>query len=391
MLSFRPGRAKSCPKGHPDRVAFLWPVCSLQIKDRVSRTARWRVVGARTGQGWDRIMRPLGLAQPEFIDEPISMKRRIFESYRQELAGVDALAPNEEPAPMNNASVAPSEIISQTNGSSRNLAPAEPKQATILTNHSMALAVACPLCSKETSESIFELRNSPPLQNKLLRTSEEALSAVRIGATYFYCAACHFAFNPAFDPTLVDYAKYYNGQLKSASYRRYVDKIAVDLTAACALGPESRILEIGCGSGYFLACLQKATGSGTVIGYDPTYRGEYGMQDNVRRRLLDANEVEGTFDLIVLRHSLEGLLHDASLLELIGRATSPSSRLYLEVTDLDHLLAERNPSLLFYEYYRYFSARAADIFLRKLGFRLRQLWSLFGGAYLGITATRAPA
>jgi SAM-dependent methyltransferase len=253
-----------------------------------------------------------------------------------------------------------------------------------------ALATACPLCSQRTAESIFKLRNSPPLQNKLLRNEEEARAAVRLSATYLYCAACHFAFNPTFDPSLVDYAKYYNGQLESASYRGYVDKIAVDLATAAGLGPESRILEIGCGSGYFLSCLQKATGSGAVIGYDPTYRGEYGMQDYVRRRLLDTKEVEGTFDLIVLRHSLEGLLNDASLAELIRKVTSPSSRLYLEVTDLDHLLTERNPSLLFYEYYRYFSARAADIFLRKLGFRLQQLWSLFGGSYLGITASRAP-
>jgi len=255
----------------------------------------------------------------------------------------------------------------------------------------MVSGIACPLCSRTTAESIFELRNSPLLQNKLLRTGEEALSAARVSATYLYCGVCHFAFNPDFDPSAVDYTAYYNGQIESASYRSYVDGIAIDLAAQCGLGPKSRILEIGCGSGYFLSRLQKVTGASEVVGFDPAYKGEYGLQENVRRRLLVAGELDRAFDLIVLRHSLEGLLEAAPFAELLGGATSPTSRLYIEVTDLDHLLTERNPSLLFNEYYRYFSARAADIFLRQVGFRLLEMRSLFGGTYMGITACRAPS
>jgi SAM-dependent methyltransferase len=254
----------------------------------------------------------------------------------------------------------------------------------------MASGVACPLCAEKTSETIFELRNSPPLQNKLLRTRDEALGATRIAATYLHCPACHLAFNPDFDPSSVDYETYYNGQLESASYRAYVDKVAADVVAGCGLGPASRILEIGCGSGYFLSRLHQASGARQIVGYDPTYRGEHGVQDHVRRRLLDPKEVEGTFDLIVLRHCLEGLLEDGAFKEVARRATSPSSRLYLEVADLDYLLAARNPSLLCHESYRYFSARAADIFLRQVGFRLESLWSLFGGSYMGVVACRAP-
>ena len=93
---------------------------------------------------------------------------------------------------------------------------------------------------------------------------------------------------------------------------------------------------------------------------------------------------------IVARHCLEGLLEDGAFLEVARRATSETSRLYLELADLDHLLAARNPSLLWHEYYRYFSARAVDIFLRQVGFRLESLWSLFGGSYMGVIACRAP-
>lgn len=250
---------------------------------------------------------------------------------------------------------------------------------------------SCPLCSTPTTASIFELRRSPLLQNKLLATSAEAAETPRVTVNYAYCRACHFAFNPAFDPASVNYVNYHNDQTESPAYRGYVDKVARDVTAACGLGPRSRILEVGCGSAYFLSRLKRETGATEIVGFDPAYRGQNGMQANVRPHLLDPREVEGTFDLIVLRHCLEGLLNLDSLAELARRATSSASRLFIEVTDLDRLLTDRNPSLLFHEYYRYFSPRAADIFLRQLGFRLEQLWSTFGGAYLGIVACRAPA
>jgi hypothetical protein len=258
------------------------------------------------------------------------------------------------------------------------------------TNDLLPGASGCPLCGRPTADQMFELRNSPRLQNKLLRTRAEAVAAERVTARYLHCPACHFAFNPDFDPATVDYASYYSGRIESPSYRHYVDEVAVDVAAACGLGPRSRILEVGCGSGYFLSQLRAATGSNDILGFDPAYRGQHGVDAQVRRTFFDASQAEGPFDLIVFRHSLEGLLHIASLDELIGRATSPTSRLYFEVTDLDQLLSDRNPSLLFYEYYRYFSARAADIFLRRIGFRLHQLQSLFGGAYLGIFACPAP-
>jgi SAM-dependent methyltransferase len=248
----------------------------------------------------------------------------------------------------------------------------------------------CPLCSSVTSESMFELRNSPLLQNKLLRSTAEAVATPRVTVNYLYCRACRFAFNPAFDPGSVNYLNYYNDQTESPAYRSYVDEVARDVAAACGLGPRSRILEVGCGSAYFLSRLKSETGASEIVGFDPAYRGQNGMQENVRPRLLQPQEVEGTFDLIVLRHCLEGFLNVDSLVQLARRATSPSSRLFIEVTDLDRLLIDRNPSLLFHEYYRYFSPRAADIFLRQMGFRLEQLWSTFGGAYLGIVACRAP-
>lgn len=241
-----------------------------------------------------------------------------------------------------------------------------------------------------TSEKLLELRNSPVLQNKLFASEAAAVAAKRTNAPYHYCRDCHFAFNPSFDRTDVDYATYYNEQTGSPLYRTYVEELAQRLTKDLALGAKSRIVEIGCGSGYFLSRLQAATGSPHVAGFDPSYRGEYGMQRRVQRRLLAAGDLDPPVDLVVLRHCLEGLLDLDSVMEIIRRGTAPSAHLYVEINDLDYILSEQNPSLLFHEYYQYFSARAADVWLRKLGFRLQEVRSTFGGGYLGITASRGP-
>lgn len=255
----------------------------------------------------------------------------------------------------------------------------------------MNIGAFCSLCSIKTYERLFELRNSPPVQNQLFGSPEKALAVKRENATYYYCPACHFAFNPNFDRSTVDYTKYYNEQIESPTYRAYVDALADRLTSDCGLDSQTRILEIGCGSGYFLSRLQAATGSGSVVGFDPAYRGDYGMQGNVHRRLFDIADVKTPVDLIVLRHCLEGLLDVEPVMDLLRDGASTSALIYIEVNDFDHMLTDRNPSLLFHEYYRYFSARAVDIFLRPIGYRLQRLYSVLGGCYLGITACPAPA
>jgi hypothetical protein len=85
----------------------------------------------------------------------------------------------------------------------------------------------CPLCAGTTSESIFALRSSPILQNKLFEAAAEARATARVDVTYRYCRACHFAFNPDFQGSSVDYTTYYNNQAESPTYRRQQDELAV--------------------------------------------------------------------------------------------------------------------------------------------------------------------
>jgi hypothetical protein len=258
-----------------------------------------------------------------------------------------------------------------------------------LTARQLSAAPACPLCAGSAPQILFRLRNSPFVQNRLLVSREEALASSRVDVVYHYCDDCRFAFNPSFDRRSVDYDGYYNKQTASTTYRDHVDSLARRLAADCELGPDSRIVEIGCGNGDFLSRLGAVTGSSNLRGYDPAYRGENGLAEHVERRFFTTQDHGVRADLIVFRHCLEGLLDVQATMDFLRHA-SAETRLYAEITDLDHILGERNPSLLYHECYRYFSLRAIDSFLRRVGFRPQRVYSLLGGGTLGITAVRGP-
>jgi hypothetical protein len=94
--------------------------------------------------------------------------------------------------------------------------------------------------------------------------------------------------------------------------------------------------------------------------------------------------------MVVLRNCLEGLIHVEAVMGLMSGATVQCSRLYIEVTNLDYILAQHNPALLFHEYYRYFSIKAMDLFLRSIGFTIVKVSSVFGQCYLSVLAMRVP-
>jgi hypothetical protein len=251
----------------------------------------------------------------------------------------------------------------------------------------MSIELECPLCRRPKPEELFVLRNSPLLQNELARSSQEALTAPRVDVAYYYCPQCRFAFNPRFDRSCMDYVGYYNDQSESIVYRQYIDVLTESLRSDCRLGPESTILEIGSGSGYFLAQLKAKTGARHLLGYDGAYKGRHGMQDHIRPKLFDAGDITTPVDLIVLRHCLEGLLDVEHVTALLSGPMARRAHLYIEITNLDYILEEQNPALLFHEYYRYFSLRATDVFLHSVGFKIAKMTSVFGQSYLSILAS----
>lgn len=248
----------------------------------------------------------------------------------------------------------------------------------------------CPNCDYQKIQPFFHLKNSPILQNVLLATESAATGVEKIDVDFQYCPNCHFVFNPKFDESSVSYTEVYdNNQMRSPKYTNYIHGLSDRIVADCDLNSASKILEIGCGNGYFLSQLQQKSGSQLVQGYDPTYNGQNQMSEFIYKSYFYPQPGE-TFDLIILRHTLEGMLSYDGVLTGIVASMHDNAKLYLEIVNLDYIIKQKDLSLMYYECARYYSLRSLQHLLGKYNLEMQQVYSLFNDNYLGLFASKRP-
>lgn len=253
----------------------------------------------------------------------------------------------------------------------------------------MSASNRCPLCSAVTDSFLIRLRNFPALQNRLYESATAALAAPSYAADYVYCASCVYAFDPNFAARpLPDWQHYDNDQLASASYRQHLEDVVYNLSKNVNLLDGRRlILEPACGNGYLLSRLAARTGA-RVVGYDPQYRGGFGLQACIRRELF-VTPLDEPADLIILRHAIEAVTDVEALLSAVVASLSSSGVVYLELTSLDSILRRGDATLISHEYGRYYSLRALDRCLARHGLLISEARPCFGDDYLALFARRA--
>jgi len=89
------------------------------------------------------------------------------------------------------------------------------------------------------------------------------------------CPACGFVFNSEFDVSKLAYgADYDNTQSHSPYFGKYLTELAEHLVQERNVR-NSRIVEVGCGTGAFLRLLvENSTFGNTGVGFDPSYIGK---------------------------------------------------------------------------------------------------------------------
>ena len=235
----------------------------------------------------------------------------------------------------------------------------------------------CPICLSNKTKEFFYLKNSPLLQNVLFDTEYEAKAIERVDVNFIYCSSCHFVFNPQFQESKIDYTeKYNNNQMTSKKYRQYIDELTDKVVHECKLNSKSRILEIGCGNGYFLFQLHKKLNNKNIAGYDPAYNDQYGMSGFINKSYFKATR-EASFDVIILRHVLEGLLNFDEVFGSITSAMNRDTQLFIETPNLDYIIANQDISLMYHEVARYYSVRAIQRLLSKWDLNIQQVFRLF--------------
>ncbi|MEW5927530.1 MAG: class I SAM-dependent methyltransferase [Gemmatimonadota bacterium] len=89
-----------------------------------------------------------------------------------------------------------------------------------------------------------------------------------------------------------------------------------------ATGPDSRILDVGCGSGELLRDMA-AAGYRNVLGADPFVAADLHLPGGVRVLKRNVREVEGEFDLVMFHHALEHIPDQVGTLRAVARILAP--------------------------------------------------------------------
>lgn len=94
--------------------------------------------------------------------------------------------------------------------------------------------------------------------------------------------------------------------------------------------PDSRILDIGCGSGRFLLYLA-SQGFTSLTGIDPFMEKELSYACGVRVMKAGINEVAGTFDLILMDHSLEHMADQRGAVKAAAEKLAAGGKLVIRI------------------------------------------------------------
>jgi hypothetical protein len=254
----------------------------------------------------------------------------------------------------------------------------------------------CPVCKgAEVVETVTRDR-IPTMQNRVYRTREEARAARAGRLELAACRACGFAWNRAFDPTLVVYDDAYDNSVPSAVMAEHYRDIARRLVERHDLR-EGLVLDVGCGNGAFLREIRQAVPGSRGLGVDPALDGD-GEEDGGGLRYVRAMFDPGLLDerpaLIVCRHVLEHLPDPVEFLRTIHAAATrfgAPSPCFLEVPDLGWIVRNEAFSDLCYEHSNYFTAGSLAGTARRAGFTTVAADVAFGSQYLVLEAVPAPA
>ncbi len=224
---------------------------------------------------------------------------------------------------------------------------------------------------------VFRAEGLPALQNRTFASAAEARASVTGDVALVQDERTGLVFNAAFDPHRLQYDRHYhNEQEHSPVFRRHL----ADVTQVIArFFAGQRLIEVGCGKGYFLEHLQ---GLGhEITGIDPAYDG-----DNVDVIAAPFERGLGlSADGVILRHVLEHIPDPIAFLSDISEANGRRGAIYIEVPCFDWILGHRAWFDVFYEHVNYF--RLHDL-VRMFGC-IHEYGHLFGGQYLYIVADLA--
>ena len=253
-----------------------------------------------------------------------------------------------------------------------------------------ALAAGCPACEGRNTREFLLVRDMPIFCNVLWPTHAAAIEAGSGDIRLVSCEDCGHVFNSAFDVTKTVYSAAYENSLHfSQHFNKYAQELAARLIETYAiLGKD--IIEVGCGSGEFLALICEMGGN-RGVGFDKSFPGRSVDSGKLTfiRDFYDDRYSHYPCDLLCCRHVLEHIAEPYEFLLSIRKSLRASKKAiaYFEVPNAAFTLDRLGIWDVIYEHCGYFSASSLTCLFRRAGFAINRLSESYGGQFLGIECT----
>jgi len=249
-----------------------------------------------------------------------------------------------------------------------------------------------PVCPESEAIQLIDMPGVPVHCNVLWPTRAAALAAPRGDIRLTYLPACGHTYNPAFDPSLMEYTQEYENSLHfSPRFQEYATALAEGLVEKYDLHGKD-IVEIGAGKGDFLIMLC-ALGGSHGWGYDPSYVPEPGyIAPNVTfvQEFYSDKTLDQPADLVVCRHVLEHIPDpDAFIAQVRQAIGDKQSVVFFEVPNALWTLQRGGIWDVIYEHCSYYSPTSLAALFERHGFRVLAVNEVFGGQFLTIEAVLA--
>ncbi|MFN0090722.1 MAG: class I SAM-dependent methyltransferase [Acidimicrobiales bacterium] len=238
------------------------------------------------------------------------------------------------------------------------------------------------------TQPALALRGVPVFCNALLDDAESARRAPVGDIELRFSPDTGLLWNAAYDPALTAYSPAYENSLHfSPRFQDYAHRLARRLVAEHGLAGQ-QVVEIGSGSGEFLALLVEA-GAGAGVGYDPSHEPGRSRAAGVTVHT-EPYPLERPVEAaaVVCRHVLEHLAEPAELLDAVRASlgSRADAVLYLEVPDAGYLLEQLAVWDVIYEHRSYFAPVSLVCLVERAGFEVLRVGSDFGGQFLQLEA-----
>jgi hypothetical protein len=255
--------------------------------------------------------------------------------------------------------------------------------------------MACPICEATNCTRLDYRARVPILQNRVWPTVEAAKAAPSGVLDMVKCNTCGFAWNQAFNESLMKYdPDYDNDQAQSGTFRSHMSSMA-DRVITGLTNRTANLVEIGCGQAAFIEVLApKLPEEMSLFGFDPSWRGKDGAgphHSKIYCRYFEpdtASLVPSGAQFIVARHTIEHISDPVAFLRAIRGMilNTDGARLFLETPDIDWVVSNLQVQDIFYEHCSIFSRSSFAVALQRAGFDLVSIENVFGGQYFWVEA-----